>query len=178
MKILITGNMGYIGPVLVRHLRQTIPGATLIGYDSGYFSHCLTAAPTLPETRLDVQYFGDVRSVSNELLAQVDAVVQLAAVSNDPMGSKFEAVTQQINFESSVDIAKRALQAGAKRFVFASSCSMYGYAEGGPRKETDTLNPLTAYARSKAATEEALSRIDPGTSVITALRFSLSLIHI
>jgi len=171
-KILITGNMGYIGPVLVRHLRNTIPGAALIGYDTGFFGHCLTAAPVLPETRLDEQHFGDVRNVPDALLAGVDAVVHLAAVSNDPMGSKFEAVTAQINFEASASIARRALTAGAKRYVFASSCSMYGYAEGGPRKETDALNPLTAYAKSKVATERALSQINPGGATVTSLRFS------
>jgi nucleoside-diphosphate-sugar epimerase len=172
MRILITGNMGYIGPVLSRHLRSTIPGCTLIGYDSGFFGHCFTGALVAPETLLDQQYYGDVRDVPDGLLAQVDAVVHLAAVSNDPMGSRFEAVTDAINHQASAEIAKRALAQGVKRFVFASSCSMYGFAEGGPKKETDPLNPLTAYARSKVATEQALSQLHPGDATITALRFS------
>ena len=172
MKILITGNMGYIGPVLVAHLRQALPDATLIGYDSGLFAHCLTAAGALPERRCHAQYFGDVRKISDELLGSVDAVVMLAAVSNDPMGVKFEGVTDAINHLACADIASRAVALGAKRVVFASSCSMYGFAEGGARKETDALNPLTAYARSKVATETALEQIDPGQAVITSLRFS------
>lgn len=172
MRILITGNMGYIGPVLVPMLRKSIKDAYIIGYDSGFFAHCLTAAPTLPEVRVDCQYFGDVRNIPDSILKGIDAVVHLAAVSNDPMGNKFEKVTAAINFEASVDLAKRALANGADRFVFASSCSMYGYAEGGPRKETDALNPLTAYARSKVATEQALAAMDLGSATVTSLRFS------
>ncbi len=172
MNILMTGNMGYIGPVLVAHLRKTLPDARLFGFDSGLFGHCLTAAGQLPETQLDAQYFGDVRAISDQVLAQMDAVILLAAVSNDPMGVTFEAVTDAINHQACVDIARRAVAAGAKRVVFASSCSMYGYAEGGARAETDELNPLTAYARSKVATEKGLEGLDPGQAVMTSLRFS------
>jgi len=172
MKILITGNMGYVGPVLVRHLRGAMPDAEIIGYDSGFFAHCLTGAGFLPETLCDRQYFGDVRDLPDSLLQSVDAVVQLAAVSNDPMGLKYENVTDAINHLACRDIAQRAVKAGVGRVVFASSCSMYGYAEGGARKETDELNPLTAYARSKVATERALEAMDHGDSVITSLRFS------
>lgn len=172
MKILITGNMGYVGPVLISHLRKVFPDAALIGYDSGLFGHCLTAAGELPEVRADLQYFGDVRAISDELLGGVDAVVMLAAVSNDPMGVKFEAVTDAINHQACVDIARRAVSLGAKRVVFASSCSMYGYAEGGARSETDELNPLTAYARSKVATERGLEQMELGDAVVTSLRFS------
>lgn len=172
MNILITGNMGYIGPVLIQHLRAVMPQARLIGFDTGLFAHCLTAAGRLPETGLDLQYFGDVRSLPDAILAQADAVVLLAAVSNDPMGMTFEAVTDAINHRACVDIAQRALALGSRRIVFASSCSMYGAAEGGPRQETDALNPLTAYARSKVATEAGLERLDPGQAVVTSLRFS------
>lgn len=172
MKILVTGNMGYIGPVLVEHLRKTLPGAKLVGYDSGLFGHCLTSAAVLPETLVDVQHFGDVREIPDEILSDADAVVMLAAVSNDPMGVRFEAVTDAINHQACVDIARRAVEHGAKRIVFASSCSMYGYAEGGARRETDDLNPLTAYARSKVASERGLERLEPGDATITSLRFS------
>lgn len=172
MKILITGNMGYVGSVLVRHLRKTFPHAFLYGYDSAFFAHCLTGVGSIPEVNLNVQHFGDVRVIPDSLFQGMDAVVHLAAVSNDPMGSKFEAVTEEINFRASVDIAKRALSSGVSRFVFASSCSMYGYAEGGARKETDTLNPLTAYARSKVQTEQELVRLQYPAAIITSLRFS------
>lgn len=172
MKILITGNMGYVGPVLVQHLRRSLPDAQIIGYDSGFFAHCLTGASALPERHLARQILGDVRSLPDELFAGLDAVVELAAVSNDPMGNRFEEVTSHINCRASVDIAGRALRAGVKRVVFASSCSMYGFAEGGPRREGDELNPLTAYAKSKVAAERALSAMDPANAVITSLRFA------
>lgn len=171
--ILITGNMGYIGPVLVRHLRAALPRARLIGFDSGYFAHCLTGATRLPESRLDEQHFGDVRALPDALLQRVDAVVALAAISNDPMGQRFEAVTAEINDLAHRDIAARALRAGVKRIVYASSCSLYGFAEGGPRREGDALAPLTAYARSKQACEAALADLPrPADASITALRFA------
>jgi nucleoside-diphosphate-sugar epimerase len=172
MKILITGNTGYIGPVLVRHLRTVLPKTTLIGYDSGFFAHCLTNVAQLPEVGVALQYFGDVRSLPAELLDGVDAVVALAAVSNDPMGGRFEGVTDAINHRSVVEIARLAARRGVKHFAFASSCSMYGAAEGGPRRENDPLNPLTAYARSKVAAEQGLAAIDPGGMIVTSLRFS------
>ena len=172
MKVLITGSMGYVGSVLGRHLRSVFPDAELIGYDQSFFGHCLTNATLLPEVALDRQVFGDVRELPASLLNGVDAVVHLAAVSNDPMGNKFETVTNDINAEASVRIARMAAEAGVRNFVFASSCSMYGYAEGGPRKETDPTNPLTAYARSKIGTEEALRRGDFGDLTITCLRFA------
>lgn len=172
MKILITGNMGYVGPVLVKHLRKIFPDGKLTGFDNGYFGHCLTGTSLLPESRMDAQYFGDVRNFPKDLFEGVDAIVHLAAVSNDPMGSKFEAVTEEINYRASIDIAKRAIDSGVKRFVFASSCSMYGSAEGGARKETDALNPLTAYAKSKVKTEQELAGLGSDQAVITSLRFS------
>ena len=172
MRILITGNMGYVGPAVVRHLRETLDGAYLIGYDTGYFAHCLTSASRLPEVGLDCQYFGDVRRIDDDLLNSVDGIVHLAAISNDPMGKQFEEVTYEINHQASVALARRAVALGVKRFVFASSCSMYGFAEGGPRKESDPLNPLTAYSKSKVATEKDLSELENGNTTITSLRFS------
>ena len=172
MKLLVTGNTGYIGPHVYRHMQQALPGIRIVGYDNGYFAHCLTGAPCLPETALDAQHWGDVRDMPGELLDGVDAVIHLAAVSNDPMGSRYEQVTEDINYASSKAIAEKALEHGVKRFIFASSCSMYGYAEGGPRTESDELNPLTAYSRSKVATEQALKEMADSGMIITALRFS------
>jgi nucleoside-diphosphate-sugar epimerase len=172
MKVLITGNTGYIGPIVGQHLRRAMPGISIAGFDSGYFAHCLTGANRLPETFTAAQYWGDVREFPDELLKDVEAVIHLAAVSNDPMGKRFEQVTEDINFSSSASIARKALEQGVKRFVFASSCSMYGYAEGGPRKEGDALNPLTAYSRSKVATENALAELADSGMITTSLRFS------
>lgn len=172
MRILITGNMGYIGPVLVRFLKAGDASTEIIGFDAGFFGHSLTGAESSPETLLARQHFGDVRDFPEDLLAGVDGVVHLAAVSNDPMGKEFEEVTAAINRDASVRIAKLAAKAGVKNFVFASSCSMYGAADGGPRKETDPTNPLTAYARSKIGTEEDLRDADLGGMVFTSLRFA------
>lgn len=172
MRVLITGNMGYVGPVLARSLHESEVGVEIVGFDAGFFGHSLTGAELLPETVLSRQYFGDVREFCEELLTGVDAVVHLAAVSNDPMGKEFEEVTGAINRDASVRIAKLAAVAGVKNFVFASSCSMYGAADGGPRKETDPTNPLTAYARSKIGTEDDLRNADLGDMVFTSLRFA------
>lgn len=172
MRILITGNMGYVGPVVVRHLRDRFPGATLLGFDSGLFAHCLTTPGPLPETLLDAQHFGDVRDLPEGLLEDVDAVVHLAAISNDPMGSRFEKATDSINRDASLRVAEQAHQAGVRAFVFASSCSVYGSAGDGARREGDAVNPLTAYARSKVATEEGLRQRDLPGMTITCLRFA------
>jgi nucleoside-diphosphate-sugar epimerase len=153
-------------------LRCAFPDATLVGYDNGYFAHCLTNAHEFPERHADVQLWGDIRTIDATALDGVDAVVQLSAVSNDPMGKRFERVTEAINYESTKTLATLAKRSGVKRFVFASSCSIYGFAEGGSRKETDELNPLTAYARSKVASEEALACLADDGMVTTALRFS------
>lgn len=172
MKILITGNMGYIGPSVVRQLRASYPGAELIGLDMGYFAHCLTNADILPECMLDRQIFSDVRYISEDVLKDVNAVVCLSAISNDPMGNTFEAVTNDINYLASINLARKAREAGVGTFVYASSCSMYGYAEDGAKTESSTLNPLTAYARSKVQTEKDLETIAGRDFKVTSLRFS------
>jgi len=172
LRILITGNMGYVGPVVAAHLRATLPGAELIGFDAGFFAHCLTTPEPLPERLLDAQHFGDIRDIPGALLRGVDAVVHLAAISNDPMGNRFETVTDAINHRASLRLAELARQAGVRRFVFASSCSVYGLASGEARRETDPLNPLTAYARSKISTEEGLRQMDRGGMAAVCLRFA------
>ncbi len=172
MKILITGNMGYVGPGVVAQLRNTYPNAELIGFDKGYFANCLSNPGFLPEAKLNQQVFGDVRDFDPEVFNGVTAVVYLAAISNDPMGNKFESVTMDVNYKSAVEMAKAAKQKGVKSFVFASSCSMYGEASGEAKVETDTLNPLTAYARSKVAAEKDLKPIADNDFTITCLRFA------
>jgi nucleoside-diphosphate-sugar epimerase len=170
LKILITGNMGYVGPEVAKYLRARRPNAKLHGFDNAYFAHCLTGSPVLPERCLDEQFYGDVRELSLDLQGY-DAVIQLAAISNDPMGNQFQAVTLDINQNTTVSLARAAATAGVKNFVFASSCSVYGIADGAPRKETDPLNPITAYAKSKIGAEQELAAIDT-KMVITCLRFA------
>ena len=172
MKILITGNMGYIGPTVVKRLRASYPAATLVGLDMGYFAACLTASRHLPECRIDVQMFGDVRYADKDMLKDVDAVVYLAAISNDPMGASFETITLDVNHRAAVTLAQQARAAGARSFVFASSCSVYGFAEGGAKTEDSTVNPLTAYAKSKVGAEGDLSNLAHEGFTVTCLRFA------
>jgi len=162
--------MGYVGPEVAKYLRMRRPEAVLHGLDNAYFAHCLTGASVLPERYLDEQFYGDVRDLRLDLKGY-DAVIQLAAISNDPMGNQFETVTLDINQKTTTSIARAAAAAGVRNFVFASSCSVYGVAEGAPRKETDPLNPITAYAKSKIGAEQELSAIDTGM-VISCLRFA------
>ena len=138
----------------------------------GYFANCLTNTNILPECRIDLQNFGDVRRISKNLLQGIDAIVHLAAISNDPMGKTFENVTMDINYRASIELAKKAKEMGVKAFVFASSCSMYGAAEDSAKTEESQLNPLTAYARSKVFTERDIEKIAGDGFVITSLRFS------
>jgi len=172
MKILVTGNTGYVGSVLAKYLRKSRTNIEIIGYDNGYFAHCLTDPNYLPEFDYDQQHWGDLRDFPFELLNDIDAVVHLAAISNDPMGKKFEKITKEINYVSSFKIAEEAKARGVDSFVFASSCSIYGLAEGSGRKENDKLNPLTAYARSKVAMERDLMHLADKTFSTTALRFA------
>lgn len=164
--------MGYVGPVVVERLRASFPEAFLIGLDMGYFASCLTTPDTLPERLLNNQYFGDVRNFLPAIVNNIDTVVYLAAISNDPMGATFESTTLDVNYRAAVHLAKVAKKAGTKNFVFASSCSVYGFAEGGARSEDDPINPLTAYAKSKILAERGIAELADETFSVTCLRFA------
>jgi nucleoside-diphosphate-sugar epimerase len=172
MRILITGNMGYVGPGVIELLRSKYPEATLIGFDMGYFASCLTNAEFLPESYLDLQVFGDVRHIDVKFLEGVDAVVSLAAISNDPMGKTFEQITYDVNYKANLELARKAKKAGVKSFVFASSCSMYGAGGDSAKTEDSSLNPLTAYAISKVNSEKDLKELADNNFIITCLRFA------
>ena len=171
MRILITGNLGYVGPVVTCELRKSFPDAALTGLDIGFFANCVTASPAQSDGILDYQTFADVRDIPWECLRGVDAVVHLAAISNDPIGNVYEDVTLDINHRATVDLARRAKIAGVGHFVFASSCSVYGQADGA-RTETSPLNPLTAYARSKVLAEQELMELGGDGFIVTCLRFA------
>lgn len=171
MRILILGNMGYVGPAVVRHLRAQHPAAIIHGFDNSYFAHCLTGVTSLPEQLLDEQFFGDVRAISPERFKGYSAVVQLAAISNDPMGEQFARVTADINRAATLSAARSAASAGVRNYVFASSCSVYGVADATPRREGDPLGPVTAYAKSKVGAEQDLASLDTDMT-ITCLRFA------
>ncbi|MBN1416254.1 MAG: SDR family oxidoreductase [Bacteroidales bacterium] len=172
MKILIAGNLGYIGPSVTNQLRNAYPDAEIIGFDIGYFTHCLSNASYIPEVKLDAQVYGDIRKFPVKLLQGVDVIVDLAAISNDPMSFKYEEITLDINYRAAVKLAKLAKDNGVKSFVYASSCSIYGLADDSERKEGDKLNPLTAYARSKIMAEEELEPLAGDEFTITCHRFA------
>ena len=173
MRVLITGNLGYICTVLGHFLKDYFDNLFLIGLDSGLFSGCTTTIGRVADTYYDLQYLKDVRDIQLSDLTGVDAVVHLAAVSNDPIGSDFEDATYEINLKSSCRLALLCEEAGVSRFIFASSCSMYGCGGDTPKTESDETDPLTAYAKSKIGVEETLRKVLCDKDIdLTFLRFS------
>lgn len=155
MKVLVTGNRGYIGSAMVPMLISA--GFDVAGYDVDLYERCTYApggdVPDIPTLRKDV------RDAVLADLKGFDAVIHLAALSNDPLGNLDTATTFAINHQASVRIAALAREAGVKRFVFASSCSNYGLAGDELIDEDGTLAPVTAYGQSKVMTEHDVSRL-------------------
>jgi nucleoside-diphosphate-sugar epimerase len=153
MKVFVTGHKGYIGAHLVDLLKQA--GHTVTGCDLGLFDGCAWETPVAADRLLSK----DVRHVTLEDLDGHDCVMHLAALSNDPMGEVNAAETYAINRDASIRIAQLAKRAGVPRYLFAASCSVYGAGHKLDLDENDPLNPLTAYAKSKIATEQAVSAL-------------------
>lgn len=167
--------MGYIGPMVVSQLKKSYPEAELIGVDTGYFGSCLTNTIGLPEIILNQQYFLDIRDKNafEHIFDGVDVVIHLAAISNDPMGEAYKIVTNEINLEASKRIVFQAKKSGVKKFIFASSCSVYGKLDKDRSlTESDQVNPLTAYAKSKIGLEDFLSTSVDHNFKAIALRFA------
>jgi nucleoside-diphosphate-sugar epimerase len=170
-KILIIGNEGYVGPLVVERFKKFYNHSWVAGFDIGYFTHIITDQ-VFPERGIDVQYRGDVRKFPVDLLKGFEIIIYLAAISNDPMGKEFERVTFEVNQNAAISIAKSAKNAGIHHFIYASSCSVYGSADDKPRTENSKLNPLTSYAKSKVWTEKGLEPLASENFIITCLRFS------
>ncbi len=153
MKVLLTGHKGYIGSVGGAMLREA--GHDVVGLDTGLFEGCDFGDPAkpLPEVRKDI------RDLVPADLKGFDAVIHLAALSNDPLGNLNGNLTYDINHHASVKIAELAKQAGVKRYVFASSCSTYGAAGDEFLDETASLNPVTAYGESKVFVERDVKKM-------------------
>jgi nucleoside-diphosphate-sugar epimerase len=158
MRVLVTGNLGYLGVEMTDCLQAA--GHQVVGLDADYFSNGdFGSAPAGPRRPLERQITKDVRDVRPADLEGIEAVVHLAALSNDPTGELDPALTDEINHRASVRLAETARAAGARRFLFSSSCSVYGQGEEQSLNERSTVHPLTAYARSKVDTEVDVARL-------------------
>lgn len=155
MNILVTGNKGYIGSVLSQVLLER--KYQVVGLDIDYYNGC-----DLYEQKLSIrQVRKDIRDVSVDDFKNIDAVIHLAALSNDPLGELDSSLTDEINFQGTMRVAQSAKQAGVKRFIYSSSQSMYGVSrlEAELEEDNSEKHPLTAYARTKWEAECALKKM-------------------
>jgi nucleoside-diphosphate-sugar epimerase len=152
LRILVTGHNGYIGSVLVPLLERA--GHEVVGLDSDLFARCIFGQNGHEVRSLLV----DVRDIESEDLAGFEAVIHLAAVCNDPVGNLNPQATYDINHLASVRVAQKAKEAGVQRFLFSSSCSLYGQAGEEMLDESAEFAPVTAYGQSKVLAERDISR--------------------
>ncbi len=153
MRLLVTGHLGYIGaemvPILLEH------GHEVVGLDTGFYDECDFVVPPvdIPELRVDL------RDVEPGHLEGFDAVLHLAALSNDPLGDINSDLTYDINLHASVRLAEASKAAGVSRFLFSSSCSLYGAGGDDELDETAAFHPVTPYGESKVLTEQRISAL-------------------
>lgn len=163
-RILVTGSLGYLGSVLTKTLAEN--GFDCIGYDTGFFKDCLLYPPPVTET-----VFRDARDIREADLKNIDVVVHLAGISNDPMGKLDAARVYDPTRAYSLNIAKLCKKLGV-RFIFASSCSVYGLGEDELLTELSPTHPQTHYSLNKLQIEEDLRSISDKDFSPIALRFA------
>lgn len=165
-RVLVTGDAGYIGGTLVPMLLGE--SYEVLGYDTGYFSGCLI----FPQTYNYPRIVRDIREPQMEDLEGVDAIIHLAGLSNDPLGELAPGLTDEINLRATVSLAEMARRAGVKRFLFASSQSMYGVSNTSNEldEENSEKNPVTAYARTKWEAELGLRKLTTSDFTVVCFR--------
>jgi len=166
-KVFVTGDRGYIGSVLVPQLLAD--GYSVIGFDTDYYYDNFSEGLKLPEYPTIRK---DIRKIEKRDFEGADSIIHLSALSNDPMGDIDAGLTEEINYRSTVRLAEMAKDAGVRRFLFSSSCSIYGIAQSGTVDESSPVNPLTAYARSKINSEKELARLSSDGYFVGLLRNS------
>ncbi|WP_416344686.1 NAD-dependent epimerase/dehydratase family protein [Isoptericola peretonis] len=153
MRVLVDGDRGYVGAVLVPFLQAA--GHEVVGLDVGWYDGCDFGPPVTGYE----QRTGDVRDARPEDLVGFDAVIHLAAISNDPLGHLNPQATFSVNTDGAVRMARAARSAGVPRFLFSSSCSLYGAAGDEPVHESSEFNPVTPYGESKVQAERGISAL-------------------
>lgn len=166
MNVLVTGSHGYIGSVLVPMLAKN--GHKVTGLDTDYYRKCTFTG----EVKEIPTIYKDIRDVKMEDLKNIDAIIHLAGLSNDPLGDFRPTLTEEINSQASINLAHMAKKVGVKRFLFASSCSNYGSAGNDFLDEEAPFNPVTPYGISKVKVEEALEKMADDQFSPTYLRAS------
>lgn len=162
-KVIITGSAGYIGSVLTARLQEN--DYEVVGFDTLFFKSAL-----LKNNKKYNLIQKDIRHIELKDLLGIDAIIHLAALSNDAMGELNNELTEEINYKATVRLAKLAKKAGVKRFIFSSSCSIYGLTKSGFVKESSSVNPLTIYAKSKINSENVLKILADETFTVILLR--------
>jgi len=158
MNVLVTGNKGYIGTVMVPMLQTN--GFEVTGLDSDLFEDCVFGDASVSGAISNITYLRkDIRDVQLSDLKGVNAVAHLCALSNDPLGNLNPKITYEINHEASVRLAKLAKEAGVERFVLSSSCSVYGASTADIVNELSEVKPITPYAISKVLAERDISKL-------------------